>query len=624
MCGICGYSSNKSLGKEILRKMNNKIAYRGPDAEGYYIDTQENREIGLAHRRLSILDLSSLGNQPMISNDGEIIVVFNGEIYNYIELKEELQSKGYIFNSNSDTEVIINGYLEYGIEVVEKLNGMFAIALYDKKSDVMYLIRDHLGVKPLYYYINEKNLVFASELKPIMEVPFFKKEIDYDSLNNYLYYGYITGEKSIFKNVYKLLPGNYLKLKDNKIEIKEYWSIEKTYLNRKIQDNSLENWKKIIKDHLEKSIKERMISDVPIGAFLSGGIDSSLVVAIMQSLSKNPIKTFTIGFENKLYNEAGYAKLVAEHLGTDHTEYYLKDSEVGELIENIPQYYDEPFADSSQIPTMIVSKLAKEQVTVSLSGDGGDELFCGYSSYERYLKLSKYIEIFKMFQWLPFKERIAKKVSSKYTHLLKFNSEDNIINAGYLSYIAKESFLKRWNRINKEERYFKLNYLTKNIQEKAMLRDLITYLPDDILTKVDRASMAYSLESRAPFVDDHKFVELSFNIPHSLKYKNNEKKYILKEILSDYVPRELIERPKKGFAIPIEEMLRTNLKYLLEMYLNEEFIKKQNIFNKIKIKECLRLFYARKNIEYQGIYINKLVWHLLIFQMWYKKYIMEI
>ena len=624
MCGICGYNSNKSLGKEILKKMNNKIAYRGPDAEGYYIDNLKKREIGLAHRRLSILDLSPLGNQPMISQNGDVVVIFNGEIYNYIELKERLQTKGYIFNSNSDTEVIINGYLEYGIKIIEKLNGMFAIALYDKKNDTIYLVRDHLGVKPLYYYVDKNNLVFASELKPIMEFPFFKKEIDYESLNDYLYHGYITGKRSIFKNVYKLLPGNYLKFKNSKIELKEYWSVEKAYLNRKVQDESLENWKKIIKNHLEKSIKERMIADVPIGAFLSGGIDSSLVVAIMQRLSKNPIKTFTIGFENKLYNEANYAKSIAEYLGTEHREYYLKDEEIEKLVLDIPQYYDEPFADSSQIPTMMVSKIAKEQVTVSLSGDGGDELFCGYSSYEHYLKLSKYIEIFKIFQWLPFKEKIIKKISSKYTHLLKFNNENNIINAGYLNYISKDSLIKKYNKNNKSERYFKLNYLTKNIQEKAMLRDLRTYLPDDILTKVDRASMAFSLESRAPFVDDYKFVELSFKIPHSLKYKNNEKKYILKELLSDYIPRELIERPKKGFSIPIEEMLRTNLKYLLEIYLNENFLKKQNIFNERKIKKCLKLFYNKKNIEYQGVYVNKLIWHLLVFQMWYKKYIMEI
>lgn len=624
MCGICGYNSNKSLGKRVLKKMNDKMIHRGPDAEGYYINNIDDREIGLAHRRLSILDLSPLGNQPMISKDNNIVIVFNGEIYNFIELKEELQKKGYIFNSTSDTEVIINGYIEYGISIIEKLNGMFAIAIYDKKDNAMYLIRDHIGVKPLYYYINENNLVFASELKSIMEFPFFKKDIDLDSLHTYLYYGYITGQKSIFKNVFKLLPGHYLKYKDGIVELKEYWSLEKKYLNRKEKDKSLDEWKKIIREYLEKSIKERMISDVPLGAFLSGGIDSSLVVSIMQSLSKNPIKTFTIGFENKAYNEANYAKEIAEYLGTDHTEYYLKEEEVKGIVEDIPLYYDEPFADSSQIPTMMVSRLAREQVTVSLSGDGGDELFCGYSSYEHYLELSKYIKIFNIFQLIPFKDKIIKKISSKYTHLFNFNNKNKIINAGYLNYIKKESLIKKYNKNNIEERYLKLNYLSKNIQEKAMLRDLITYLPDDILTKVDRASMSCSLESRAPFIDDYKFIELSFDVPHILKYKNNEKKYILKELLYDYIPKKLIDRPKKGFSIPIEDMLRTDLKYLLENYLGEEFIKKQNIFDEKKIKKCLEFFYKKKNIEYQGIYINKLIWHLLIFQMWYKKYIMEI
>lgn len=624
MCGICGYVSNKSLGKKLLKKMNDKISYRGPNADGYYIDNLgENKEIGLAHKRLAILDLSSSANQPMTSKNGDIILIFNGEIYNYIILREELQEKGYLFNTNSDTEVIINGYLEYGINIVNKLNGMFAIALFDKREGTLYLIRDHIGVKPLYYYKDNTDLVFASELKPIMEFPGFQKKLDMNSLDMYLYHGYITGEKSIFKSVYKLLPGHYLKYKNGVIELKEYWSVKEAYKNKKEKQESLEKWKEIVKNHLEKSINERLISDVPIGAFLSGGIDSSIIVSIMQKLSKVPVKTFSIGFKNKEYDETKYAKRIAEYLGTEHTEYYLEIEDIKTLIKEIPKYYDEPFADSSQIPTMMVSKLARKQVTVTLTGDGGDELFCGYSTYEHYKRFSKYVPLFKVAQIIPFKHFFIKKLSSRYTHIFKFDTEDNLINAGYLNYLEKDSLIKNYKKTILNNRYSSLNTLSQNIQEKAMLRDLITYLPDDILTKVDRASMKYSLESRAPFIDDYKFIELSFNIPHSLKFKNYERKYLLKQILYDYIPKELVDRPKKGFSIPIDEILRNDINFLLDEYLNDIFLEKQNIFKVKEIKKYLKLFKNNKNIEYQGLYVNKLIWHLLIFQMWYKEYMIE-
>ncbi len=620
MCGICGFISRENISEKNLKEMNETISYRGPNSEGYYLENINNINIGFAHKRLSIMDLSPFGNQPMFSFDKDVVVVFNGEIYNFLELKEELLKKGYRFLSTSDTEVIVKGYEEYGIDIVNKLNGMFAIAILDKKREELYLIRDHLGVKPLYFHFQDENLIFGSELKPIMKYPFFKKKINLNSLNEYLFHGYIAGEKSIFENTYKLLPGHYLKYKKGKIEIKEYWSIKKVFLNKNLENHSENDWKEIIKKHLRKSIKERMVSDVPIGAFLSGGIDSSLVVSIMQSLSDKPIKTFTIGFEEDSYNEAHYAKKIAEYLGTDHTEYYLKSEEIKKYIEDIPLYYDEPFADSSQLPTMMVSKLAKQKVTVSLSGDGGDELFCGYSSYDRYLRLAKYKNFFNLIQILPFKNKIIKNINTKYAHIFYFNDMDNIINAGYLNFLKKESIIKETFNKVPQERYLLLNKLSNNIQEKAMLRDMITYLPDDILTKVDRASMAYSLESRAPFVDDYKFLELSLKIPHNLKYKNNEKKYILKQILYDYIPKELIERPKKGFAIPIEKMLRTDLKFLLDKYLDKNFLKQQNIFKEKEVKKYLNLFLLGKNIELNGIYVNKLIWNLLVFQMWYKKY----
>lgn len=620
MCGICGYSSNKSLGKKLLKKMNDTIAYRGPNDEGYYIDNVEGREIGLAHRRLSILDLSALGKQPMISDDKNIVVVFNGEIYNFLEIKEELIRKGYIFNSTTDTEVIVNGYKEYGIDVIKKFNGMFAIAILDLRDKSLYLIRDHIGIKPLYYYYDKDNFIFGSELKPLMAYPEFKKEIDMNSLDTYLYHGYITGEKSIFKNTFKLLPGHYLKLKNNKIDIKEYWSIEENFKNREIKNFSEIEWKKKIKEHLEKSIKDRMISDVPIGAFLSGGIDSSLVVSVMQSLSKEPIKTFTIGFKDAEYNEAQYAKKIAEYLGTDHIEYYLESNEAKKYIEDIPVYYDEPFADVSQLPTMLVSKLAKSKVTVVLSGDGGDELFCGYSSYDRYLCLRKYKKISKLLNCITPKI-ILRNINTKLSYILYLNEENRIINYGYLNYINQKSILKNLNKNFKESRYSRLNDLTNNIQEKAMLRDMITYLPDDILTKVDRASMAFSLEGRAPFIDDYKFIELSLSIKHGLKYKEGIKKYILKELLYEYLPKELVDRPKQGFGVPISDWLRGEFKYLIDNYLSDEYIISQNIFKIEDIRKIKKIFFNSKNKIYKGLVVDKVIWNIIIFQLWYSKYL---
>ena len=620
MCGICGYSSNKSLGKQLLKKMNDTIAYRGPNDEGYYIDNVEGKEIGLAHRRLSILDLSSLGKQPMISDDKNIVVVFNGEIYNFLEIKEELIKKGYIFNSTTDTEVIVNGYKEYGIDVIKKFNGMFAIAILDLRDKSLYLVRDHIGIKPLYYYYDKDNFIFGSELKPLMAYPEFKKEIDMNSLDTYLYHGYITGEKSIFKNTFKLLPGHYLKLKNNKVDIKEYWSVGESFKKREIKNFSEIEWKRRIKEHLENSIKDRMISDVPIGAFLSGGIDSSLVVSVMQSLSKEPIKTFTIGFKDAEYNEAQYAKKIAEYLGTDHTEYYLANEEIERFIKEIPLYYDEPFADSSEIPTMMVAKLASKKVRVALSGDGGDELFCGYSHYDNYKKLEKYLKVVKYLNKKKKKEHIN-KLNLKYTAILECNSKDNIINYGYLNFLSNESILK-FNTKEKEKRYFLFNGLSDNIQEKGMIKDLITYLPDDIMTKVDRASMAFSLESRSPFIDDYKFIELSFCIPHDLKYRNKEKKYILKKLLLDYLPQKLIERPKKGFSLPIIKILRTELNYIIEEAFDEDFILKQGLFRIDDIKNIKKYFFKNKSYKnYKGNNIEKLVWNIIVFQLWYKFYI---
>jgi asparagine synthase (glutamine-hydrolysing) len=613
MCGICGFYHKKNVSKNELKLMNRTLNYRGPDDEGYFIKKiNDSYQLGLAHNRLSIIDLSKNGHQPMFSFDKNIIVSYNGEIYNYKEIKRRLKMKDYKFKSETDTEVIIYAYKEWGIDCIKQFNGMFAISIYDKLNDILYLVRDRMGIKPLYYYKKGNDLVFGSELKPIMKYPFFKKSINFNSLNMFLHHGYITAPNTIFKNTYKLNPGSYLKIENNNIEEMSYWDIKNKFINRNVANKKEKFYIKELDKIITDSIDKRMISDVSLGAFLSGGIDSSLVVSIMQKLSSKPVNTFTIGFNEDKYNEAHHAKRVANHLGTNHHELYLPITKAQELIEQIPIYYDEPFADSSQLATMLVSRLAKKNVTVSLSGDGGDELFCGYNRYNKVLKLKKYKILSYFFQF--FKDDDLGEINRKLLKLKFLNKDNNIVNSDYL---ASEFFLN--NLIKQpfkfESKYFDILNLTSDIQEKNMLQDLITYLPDDILTKVDRASMAYSLESRTPLLD-HRIVEFAFNLPHNLKYKNSNLKYILKKLLYKYIPKKIVNRPKQGFGVPIYDWLRNDLDNYVNYYLSEEFIYKQKIFN---YEEVVKLVKRFKNN--QSLYVDKLVWNIIVFQLWYKKYI---
>jgi len=619
MCGIAGFCDfTKKSDKQTLIKMTDVIHHRGPDDSGYSFYENEYANIGLGHRRLSILDLSTHGHQPMEFEHLEI--VYNGEVYNFKEIQKELIKENYNFHSDSDTEVILKAYHKWGIKVVDRFNGMFAIAIFDKSKDKLLFIRDRMGKKPLYYFWNYDTFLFASELKSFMQNKLFEKEINKDALNMFLFHGYISAPHTIFENTYKLEPGKYLEfdLKTKQIDIQTYWSIENSFKNKNIIIDSEKN---IIKDFdklLTQAVEYRMISDVPIGSFLSGGYDSSLVSAIMQKLSKNPIDTFTIGFNEKEFNEANYAKEVASHLGSNHHELYppIKDSE--ELIFDIPKYYDEPFADSSQIPTMIVSKLTKENITVVLSGDGGDELFCGYGRYETILNYQKYKPMGKLlnsFDTLVNIDAISSKIDRKLVKLKYLNNDNNIINYAYLySQYYLNGLIKSKNH-TLEKKYFDILKLSNNIQEKHMLQDMITYLPDDILVKVDRASMAYSIESRTPLLD-YNIIEYSMNVPHELKYKNGEKKYLLKELTHRYLPKHIMERPKKGFGIPIYKWLHTDLNYLVVKYLDKAFIEKQNIFDYSQLKIILNGF----NNENGEGYFEKFIWHIIVFQLWYEEY----
>ena len=629
MCGICGYISRKRITEEQLRAMNDTMYHRGPDDSGVEIyEMRGGWQVGFAQRRLSILDLSQLGHQPMHSEDRRISVVYNGEIYNFQELREELAD--YSFRSDCDTEVIIAAYLKWGIACLERLNGMFAIALYDRESQEVYLVRDRIGKKPLYYWYEDGELVFASELKPIMKCPGFTAKIEERVLSRYLFQQYINAPESIYQNVYKVEPGAVLRFHQGGISTWKYWDIKEVY--HRAQTERIEDYKEAkeqLKTLLKQSVKMRMIADVPLGSFLSGGYDSSLVTAIAQACSESPVKTFSIGFHEEKYNEAKYARAVAEHLGTDHTELYIDEQDMFKLVESIPKYYDEPFADSSQIATMMVSQLAREHVTVALSGDGGDEFFCGYNIYDNVGQAQKLdrlggmvhglcnlpgIRQMHMEERLPFKVRV----------IAGNRERESKTQFGAGNYPARARAMVK--RLPAGEEALPIQYLTESgygVQDwqiRRMLLDMDTYLPGDILCKVDRASMKYSLESRCPILDKE-VMECSFKIPHKYKYAGGSKKYILKDIAYDYIPKELLERPKVGFGVPLDKWLRGPLREQLSDYSSYEYLKKQGIFDAEyvsgKVGEYIKTGDAGPAT---GANYSKITWSFFVFQQWYETY----
>lgn len=618
MCGIVGFYHKRKVNEEILIRMTTKLTHRGPDDEGYNFFYNDEYQIGIGFRRLAIIDLSLNGHQPMQYKN--LTITLNGEIYNFQEIKKTLQQEGYEFFSNTDTEVAIKAIYHWGIEnALKEFIGMFAIALYDNNKGHLYLIRDRLGIKPLYYYYKPNHLVFASELKSIMEYPFFEKDINFISTYSYLYHGYYTSPNTVFNDVYKLEPGSFLCFDGKKLTLKKYWDLKEIFKSKTKENLNEEIFLEKLNDLLISSIKYRMISDVPIGTFLSGGIDSSLVTAIMQHLSSQSIKTFTIGFYEDQFNEAIYAKKISEYLGTLHHEEYLSIKEALKLIDLLPEYYDEPFGDSSALPTMLVSKIAKKNVTVALSGDGGDELFCGYKNYDFVFNLKKYSLIGKILNpifSIDFFLKNLYKINRKLARYPLLNKNENIINIDYIisKYIIDKIIKNASLKIN--QKYFDYGDLTSEVQELYMLTDIATYLPDDILTKLDRASMSVSLEARVPLLD-HRIVEFSFKIPHNLKYNNNEKKYILKKLVSKYIPYELLNRPKMGFAIPIFDWLKKELKPMLYKYLSKDYLHKQDIFSYEKVITILNKFEKAKGFSPE----NKIIWNLFVFQLWYEKYI---
>lgn len=610
MCGIVGFLSTKgynlTCSSSILREMTNTLLHRGPDDEGYWVD--EKVGIAIGHRRLSIVDLSAAGHQPMMSVSGRYTLAFNGEIYNHLKLRDQLNWLSW--KGHSDTETLLACFENWGIEkTLQSIIGMFSIVLWDKNENILTLARDRMGEKPLYYGWQGNTFFFGSELKAFKKHPDFENHIDENALQLYVRNGYIPAPYSIFKGIKKLKPGTFFQINKDNIKIdynepKVYWSlvniIEKR--NHSIFTGSSNEGLIKLEELLTSSIQQQMLSDVPLGAFLSGGTDSSLVVAIMQSISNRPIKTFSIGFNEVEYNEAKNAKVVARHLNTDHSEFYVDVKDVINLIPSLSSIYDEPFADSSQIPTILVSQLAKNHVTVSLSGDGGDELFCGYDRYNDFSntwnKLSK----------IPYPLRI----------LLKHTLPNKAIAEGVALRTVDEFYYyrnKQWKGCSivfNDKSYFNdevPNILT-NAKERMMFIDAIKYLPDDILLKVDRASMSKSLETRVPFLD-HRIVEFAWNLPINIKRHDGVNKWPLKQILYKYVPEKIVNRPKMGFGVPIDKWLRGPLKDWAENLLSRERLIADGFFNVNIIREHWDDHLSGKHDRHNGL------WTILMFQEWY-------
>ena len=627
MCGICGIVSGKTIDSELIRKMTSALSHRGPDDEGIYLDgklqgTSNRLQVGLGHRRLSILDLSPAGYQPMSDEKGEIWITFNGEIYNFKDIRTQLESKGHKFKSQSDTEVIINAYKEWGTDCLHLFNGMFAFGIYDSRKNIIFLARDRVGKKPLYYAKYNGIFSFASEIKSLIQEPSFPKYIDFIALNAYFAFGYIPQDLCIFKHVRKLPPASALTydLSRKEIKIWKYWNVPDQVNNKIPEEQLLDELEHLFED----SVRLRMISDVPLGAFLSGGIDSSLVVAMMSRLSKQPVKTFSIGFEEAKYNELKYARIVAKHFKTEHHELIVKPDAFGILPELVRQY-DEPFADSSMIPTYYVSKATRDYVKVALSGDGGDELFGGYQWYWTLptLKLinqfipSTFRKLFGSIGYLLPSDARARRA------LMLF--KDDILNAHittltqpYFKSSKRREFLsasilkKLKSDFNYPEQLITDLFNNGNYDfiNKLTYTDFMSYLPDDIMAKVDRASMKVALETRAPFLD-YRIAEFSFSkLPGNMKVKGLTKKYLLKKLARKLLPKELDLNRKMGFGIPVSEWFRGELYPTIKDILLSQ---KSPYFNQEYVARLLKEH--KKGIEH-----SSRLYAILVFTMWAKEY----
>lgn len=637
MCGIAGFldfsrATSSNLMKQQISQMTESILHRGPDDGGTWCEVEQGIALGM--RRLAIQDLSPAGHQPMTSKDGRYVIVYNGEVYNAVDLRQLLEKEGLNFRGHSDTEVIIEACARWGvIETTSQLIGMFAFALWDKKEKTLTLVRDRLGIKPLYYGKVGKTLLFGSELKVLLAHAKFDKKINSEALSNYFKYNFIPAPQTIYTDIYKLSPGTLIIFNEHgKDQRKVFWDplkIVQQGINlrgkRPYNDkNAIDDLEELLKD----SVKRRMIADVPLGAFLSGGVDSSTVVALMQNLSPHPIKTYSIGFEEEGFSEVEHARTVAQYLKTDHHELIVSPQDAISIMPQLPKYFDEPFADASQIPTYLVSKLASESVKVVLSGDGGDELFAGYNRH----RIATQMQIIYGFLPLAFRNAIGNSLrlgsedfwdraipSSllpqagdklyKLASILKAKDVKELYEILLTQSKASTNFVINQNKVNTS--YSETQF--SNFIDSMQYWDLTKYLPDDILAKVDRASMAVGLEARVPLLD-HRIVAFAWSLPAEMKIRGSVTKWILRQVLYRYIPKNLIDRPKMGFAIPIGKWLKGPLRPWAEEFMSEKRLKNSEILD---VKSVRHMW--QEHLQGHGNYQHQL-WSILMFEAWKEVY----
>lgn len=632
MCGIAGFIDfRQRSNKGHLVAMTDTMEHRGPDGSDYQLLELTEVTVGLGHRRLSIIDLSEHGTQPMEFE--KLWITFNGEIYNFQEIKDELTKLGHSFTGKSDTEMILHAYQEWGISCIDRFIGMFAIVIVDIKKQEVFFLRDRTGVKPLFVYRKDGLLLFASELKAFHKHPDFSKKINKDAVSAFMQYGSVPTPHCIFDGCFKVKPGHYhrLNLKSKQLEEVQYWNVYDAY-NAPKSSVDYETAKADVKSLLHSAFNYRMVADVPVGVFLSGGFDSSCVTAILQINRTEKLKTFTIGVPDIGLNEAPYARDIASHLGTEHYEFECTEKEVFEHIENLPFFYDEPFADSSAIPTTLVSKMARQQVTVALSADGGDEIFAGYNRYDYLIRYGKKLNRIPGF----IRHSIAGTMNvvpsnripvlrGKYNFHNRYEKLKQVLknpsNREIMLSLSQQFTDKQMQRIMTfQPRQLDNMYMSDELDMEKnsalgymMAVDYQTYLLDDIMQKVDRATMSVSLEGREPMLD-HRIIEYVAALPDSYKYHQGIKKRLLRDIVYDYIPESLMDRPKMGFAIPIGDWLTTDLRDLVNDHINEKNIREQGLFEWPEIQKILNAFYGGKK-EY-----DSKIWYILMFQMWYDRW----
>lgn len=634
MCGIAGYINfNAPFADSVIRDMTDQLSHRGPDAAGHFSETDNGCQLSFGHRRLSIIDLSEHANQPLISQDNKYAIVFNGEIYNYSEIREELTSRGYPFFTQSDTEVIVQAYAEWGMACLDQFIGMFAFVIYDRSKNMLFVARDRVGVKPFFFSVSNDGFAFASELKSLHAFPHFRKELNQGAVVQYFRHGYVPAPHTIFNNTYKLMQGHYLAydIAKRTYSSVEYWNVQNAYAKPLVAVSyaeAIEETEKV----LTKAFQYRMVADVPVGVFLSGGYDSACLTALLQKDSSRKLKTFTIGFNEAAFNEAEDAKRIASHLGTDHHELYFTVSDALQWMADLPFFFDEPFSDSSALPTMLLSKFARQHVTVALSADGGDEIFGGYDKY----------------QWIEKNLRNIGKIPGNIRPVLANLLDSNFVssfpykknNAVLRRKVEKAISMLRASDIHSMYLLSQVNFTEAELNglfafaapklstlfdqvpftlasddpySYPMMMDYQTYLVDDILQKVDRATMSSSLEGREPFLDQH-IIEWAACLPVEYKITSTKRKRILKDIVHRHIPQSMMDRPKRGFAIPIRQWLHKDLRSLVDAYFEPSYIRKQGVFNEKTIRNIYDGYYRHHSEN------DYRIWFILVFQMWYERW----